>query len=831
MIRRNVLLVLALTALLAMPPLPAAPAPSEGPAAPRSEYRQPSPQEYELTLNASNSKYESAAFKIPVPSNASTTSASCDITGRYVKGALTYKACDFQDDTAGHKGYKGIVSDFTRNVRVWSLAQNQMGSTDYSDLAASDDSYVEQNGDFQGFNDGYELFNFKVGVSESKAITVYWEGHAEWYGSAREYTIYIWNNYTSIWELVDTGSPPNTNDVQVSVRFDQDWYIDNRSVWVMAYQKGGYFIMTDYVNITISGYPYVYPKNPVMDIGADGKPEWTFATDKLDYTVTAAESTMLTALDAFSRNTPAQFPNVTIRFVSDTPCKIRLTQFAYNYSAPPWCRPIPELFIDEDSGTTSVLDLNSFFTDDADRRFGYQVTYQQDPKKVQALIDADNHTLDMKTVTRNWWGSLRFRVSATDSEGLAGESANFTLTVRPVNDPPVIQAIPDQTATEDIPFSYKITARDVDTDLDPAETITYNSSSSFFTIDPETGWINFTPAQKDVGTWYICVTATDSSGVVGSQLMTMFIQDVEDPPVMKPIPDLRAEEGVLFTYKVNVTDPDLPYGDSINFTDDCPLFNITKDTGIIEFMPTIDIVGFYRGNITVKDARGGKDTRMFNLSVVNSIGSFDHPPTVEAVPNFTIVAGTPFFYQVNASDPDEDDVLGFKDNCPAFNIGASNGTISFTPRDSDAGTYTVKITVSDWEGLEAVTSFKLTILKYNSPPNITNVKPKNGSKYLFDHEVVFTADATDPEGDRLTYTWTEGNRTLGRGSMIVTMFSLPGTYVVTLNVSDGRDSTTRDITIVIVTKLPDQKRSPGFEGLFVLAVVAVALALAWRRKR
>ena len=810
-----------------MPIIPAAAQDEELPVSPRSEWRQSGPAEIELTANGS--KYESSVFKVPVPANAQLTSASCDITGKYVKGPLTYAACDFNDETAGHKAYKGAMAGFSRNTPVWSMAQSQISSSELSSLTASDDDTLDQMGDWTD-QDGYELFRFKVPVQESRTTVVNWEGHAS-LDSVHAYFVYIWNNYTGIWELLQTGTQQSP-DVEMRMQLDTDYYIDNSSVWVMAQNDNGGYIHTDYVNITISGYPYIYPKNPVMDIGGDGKPEWSLKEEKFDYTLFVAESGMISSLDEFSRDSRSQFANVTVRFVSDTPCKMKISAFAFNFSAPPWCRPLPDIAIDEDSPQTGVLDLNAYFTDDADRKFSYQVTYQQDAKKVQALISTDNHTLDLKTVTRNWWGSLRFRVAATDSEGLSGESANFTVTVRPVNDAPVLPQIPDQTASQYMPYSYKISARDVDMDLDPAETITYNASLKFLLMDERTGWINFTPKQSEVGTWYVCVTATDSTGAQGSQLFNLIIQDVEDPPVMKEIKDLKANEGERFTYTVNVTDPDLPYGDSLTFTDDCPLFNITRDTGVIDFMPTIDIVGFYRGNITVKDSRGAQDRKMFNLSVFNSIGSFDHPPSVEPVPNFTVVAGSYFFWQVNASDPDEDDSLSFKDNCAAFVIGAGNGTISFSPRDSDAGIYTVKITVSDWEGLEVITSFKLTILKYNSPPNITNVRPKSGSKYLFDHEVVFVADALDPEGDRLSFTWMEGNRTLGRGSSIVTMFSLPGTYIVTLIVSDGRDETTYNITIKVVSKLDTPKPSPGFGPVIVAAAIVVAaVALARRRKR
>ncbi len=822
----KVLIVLALAALMAMPAVPAVTKEDEPPVAPRSEWRQSGPAEVELKANGS--KYESSALKIPVPANAQLTSASCEIAGRYIKGSQAYQACDYNDDQAGHKAYKGAMAGLSAGTKVWSMAQGEISSSEYGSLVASDDDTLDQMGDWTD-QDGYELFKFKVPVDESKAIVVNWEGHAS-LDTAHKYFVYIWNNFTGIWELLDSGTP--TVDRTIQVMKDGDFYIDNRSIWVMCLNDNGGFVHTDYVNITITGLPYIFPQNPVMDIGGDGRSEWSLKEAKFDYSLTVAESGMINALDEFARGSPDQFANITVRFVSDTPCKIKVTYFAFNFSAPPWCRGIPDLFLDEDAPLTSMLDLNPYFIDDLDHRFSYQVTYQQDAKKVSALLNSDNHTLDLKTVTRNWWGTVRFRVAATDSEGLSGESGNFSVTVRPVNDPPAIPGITDQQASQGMPYSYKVTARDVDVDLDPAETVTYNDSVAFFQIDERTGWINFTPKQSDVGTWYICVTATDSTGAAGSQLFTMVISDIEDPPSMKPIPDLKAAERELFTYTVVVTDPDLPYGDSLNWSDDCPLFNISHDTGVIEFTPTINEVGFYRGNVTVRDTRGGRDTRMFNLSVFNTIGTFDHPPSVEAIPNFTVVAGTPFVFQVNASDPDEDDVLGFKDNCPVFNIGATNGTISFSPRDSDAGTYTVKVTVSDWEGLEAITTFRLTVLKYNDPPVITRVKPVNGTRVLFDHEVVFVADATDPQGDRLSYTWTEGNRTIGRGSSIVTMFSVPGTYIVTLTVDDGRDFTGYNITIRVVSKLDAQKPAPGFELAFVAAAAALAaVAVASRRKR
>ena len=825
------LLALSLAALFVLPPGLAAPGGEDAGVHARSEYKQQNPAEVEL--KQSGNVYSSSGFVFPLPANATINSASVDLQGRYVKLPQTTFSTDYNDEAAGNRAFTGIVSDFAPgHTHVAGLQGGEFQSADYDAVKASDDDWVANMGDFSGNNDGYQLFKFKTPVDESSSVTVSWEGHAQsWSGSASEFTLYLWNNLSGMWELLDIRT--SSTDVQVDMRKDGDWYCDNRSVYILAICTDGYYILTDYVNVTVQGYPYSYPRNPLMDIGGNGIPEWSWKETKFDYMATVFEPKMITELEQFARNPPGQIANITIKFTSETAGKIRITNLTVNYSAPPWCRPITEIFrIDEDSTVARVLDLNAYFVDDRDSgSLTYQVSYQQDPKRAQAVLDPDNHTLGFKTITRNWWGTLNFRVRATDLEGLSSESGNFTLSVLPVNDVPVIPQILEQRATQGVPFILKVTARDIDTDLDPNETVTYSDNATFFEIDHATGWINFTPRQSDVGDYYIGVTATDPAGAVGTQNFTMIVEDAEDPPVMKAIPDLKAVEGEYFSYNVSVSDPDIPYGDRLNFTDDCPLFVINPSTGEISFTPTIAQVAFYHGNITVKDQRGSSDRKPFNLSVLNSIGTFDHPPEVEAVPNFTAVEGVPFFWQVNASDPDPEDIISFKDNCPAFVVGASNGTISFTPRTGDIGVYNVRITVSDWEGLEAVAAFRLTIIKFNHAPNITAVKPRPGTKTLVDHEVVLDASATDPDGDRLTYSWFEGDRVLGRGSSIVTMFNGTGTHTITLVVTDGKAEVNATTHVRIVTKLDEGKKSPGFGWVLAALSILIVFIGVNRRRR
>ena len=63
----------------------------------------------------------------------------------------------------------------------------------------------------------------------------------------------------------------------------------------------------------------------------------------------------------------------------------------------------------------------------------------------------------------NFNGDILVEVSVSDGQVL--DNTSFTLTVNPVNDAPVLDAIADQEVDEDNTFTYSLSANDVDGDL------------------------------------------------------------------------------------------------------------------------------------------------------------------------------------------------------------------------------------------------------------------------------------------------------------------------------------------------------------------------------
>ncbi|MEM2976817.1 MAG: Ig-like domain-containing protein [Thermoplasmata archaeon] len=803
----------------------------------RGEYRRFAPQEAELRF--SGGVYTNSTLTIPIPSNATVLQASMNITGYPVTGALELVDCSFNQSGVCHKAYKcavAIPDRPTTSPRPSQLMFNEFTSAEYTAVSQSDNTYARQAGDNSpsGTEDGFHLFRFKVPIDISAEVTVQWEGHAsDFWGNAWHYNVYIWFEATGTWQSVGGGQ--SATDVLVTNTFNGPGYIADRWVQILATCYDGNEIRTDFVSIFVKGYPQIYPTDPALDVGGDGKVEWNLVEQKFNYTVTFGDPTLAAALEAGARNASTRFAMVPLKFISTTTGRVAVRGITSRHKAPPWCGQIPEYTLDEDSTATALIDLNLFFVDDETTNLTYEISYQEDSKKLRAELNPDGHSLDFKTPTRNWWGRAGFRVRAFDSDGLMFECPTFRVVVLPVNDPPQILAIGNQTARQGELFTLQVRARDVDMDLDPTETITFSDGTGLFDINPVTGLIEFTPAQEHVGVHEIPLTVTDRVGATGSLNFTLTVEDAEDPPSLDPIPDQTIVQGQLFSYQANAHDPDLAYGDTLIFSDDTPLFDIHPETGIMEWIPGKTDIGIHNINITVRDARGGQDRKHFLLTVLNPKGTLNRYPTLEPIPELTAHEGRPFIYTVAATDPDleDGDVLTFSDNSPLFKIGPLNGTISFVPDRRSVGVHNITITVRDSEGLADTVTFRLTIVRANAPPRIISLSPKNGTKILVGKEVTLSATASDPDLDALNITWLHADRVLGYGPEVKLKFEETGGYIITVIVSDGRDEARSELGLEVVKSLPGKGGGglPGFEMLMALVLLLItALHVATRRR-
>lgn len=843
------IVILLLAGILCIPPFVAG-GDETGATGARGEYVQKIP--VSVMLSGSGSSYSNSSFKFTLPSGSTIQSASVDLEGLPATGPTESATCDFsQPDAASYLAYKGqYAQNNPGNAAPSTFTAAQFAAYEMSNIKSSDNKYTVNSisTNYMWYN--YQHYKFKVSFDAISKVSVTWKGYAgETFAGIGTATTYIWNDTGKGWETVGTGS--QTPDSTLTNDFFGPGYVDAEGyLYVIAFCTVGVnfygeilnSIATDFVQAVVDGHSVVYPKNPSMDIGINNQPEWSVTADRFDYKVTVNNAAVKYEIQDAVKNGKTQYSDVKVKFSSETEGAIRVSDFTVAYNAPPWCNGIPDtLAFDEDTDGTRLLDLNGFFNDPDDGdvpKLKYEVSYEEDSSKLAATIDPDGHSVDFAAAP-DWWGVLAFRVKATDKSGLSRESSTFKVTVRSVNDPPVLNPIPDQTATEDIPWSVQVAASDVDVALDPSEEILFEDNTSLFSIDKFTGNATFTPTQDQVGIWHIQILATDFQGVVASQNFTLDIKDAEDPPLLLAVPVLNATVGQPFSYTPVADDPDLPYGDSLIFSDDSPLFQIDPKSGLISFTPSMSDIGTHSVSITVTDSRGGSDTKQITLRILNSIGTMDRPPAISPISNQTINAGVLFEYIAMATDPDlgSGDVLNFSDDSPLFVISL-RGKISFTPQNKDAGVHHINLTVTDREGLSATTGFMLTIVGVNRPPVIESISPPNGTKVKLNERVNFKVTATDPDGDFLSVTWKYKDKVLGYSTGYQMAFDKTGPQTMVVVVSDGQTQLYREISVEVEKPKPAAGPAGGsginMSGIVILLIVIIvvisAVIIVSRRK-
>ena len=179
---------------------------------------------------------------------------------------------------------------------------------------------------------------------------------------------------------------------------------------------------------------------------------------------------------------------------------------------------IPDQVGIEGGAFTFTLPADSF----ADADPGDTLTYAAKLANGSALplwLSFDATTLTFSGTPGNAdVGMLDLHVTATDNHGSSG-SGTFSLNVANINDAPTLALpIPDQTTAEGNAFNFTLPVGTF-VDIDQGEVLTYSANQTDGTAMPDwlhlnatTGQFSGTPAESDIGTLALRITATDKAG-------------------------------------------------------------------------------------------------------------------------------------------------------------------------------------------------------------------------------------------------------------------------------------------------------------------------------
>jgi len=387
---------------------------------------------------------------------------------------------------------------------------------------------------------------------------------------------------------------------------------------------------------------------------------------------------------------------------------------------PPVVDDIPDEEVAEGTAFATInLDDYVADVDDLDNTITWTATGHSN-----LSVDITGRLATITPNDQNWNGNETITFQAEDPDGVT-DSDQATFTVTPVNDPPIVDDIPNQTINEGESF-IQIILDDYVLDVDDHDsTLTWTvSGDDFVTVDTteRIATITVNDPEWNGGDWVVFIVE-DPDGLQDSDSVNFSVTAVNDLPVVAGIPDQTIAEDQSFTpvnlndFMADVDDPDslitwTVQGDvnvTVNIVDS--VANISPDDPEWNGSDTLIF--------TATDTSGAADTDtcIFTVTPVNDV-----PTLSKAIPDFEVDAGNPFLFVLDPgtfADVDTGDVLvlsasmSMGDSTPAWiSFDALSGTFSGTPADEDKGIVEVIVTATDDSSASVADTFNIEVKSY-----------------------------------------------------------------------------------------------------------------------
>jgi hypothetical protein len=415
-----------------------------------------------------------------------------------------------------------------------------------------------------------------------------------------------------------------------------------------------------------------------------------------------------------------------------------------------------------------------------------------------------NRTVNVTPAT-NQFGVATITLIVADASG-GSTNATFKLTVTPVNDPPSISDIPNQSVNEDgilAPVAFVV--GDAETAPSALVVTSYSSNPA---LVPDSAialgggganrTIAITPSAGQSGSATITVTVTDTNGISSSDSFVLTVTSVNDAPTISALPNMTLEEDAATgPLPFVVSDLETP-GGSLTVTASSSNTNLVPNANLalggsganrtITVTPQTNQFGSATISVTVTDA----DSASANANFTLTFNSVNDPPTVNPINNLALPEDAGF-QTVNLSgitcgpaNENQPMTVTATSSNPALvpNPGVSytspgtTGTLNFIPVADASGAASVTVTVSDGTSTTRRT-FNVTISSTNDVPTLST----------------FT-DLSTPEDTPVTIPFTIGDAETPAGLLILSATSTNASLVAVTNVLFEGNGSSRTVRIV-----------------------------------
>jgi len=347
-------------------------------------------------------------------------------------------------------------------------------------------------------------------------------------------------------------------------------------------------------------------------------------------------------------------------------------------------------------------------------------------------------------------GSATVTLTARDPQNLSA-MGSFTVTVSAVNDPPTLDAIPDQSMDEDAgPLQVSlagigtgaadesqtlvVTAASSDPSILPNPGVTYTNPSS-------SGMLTLNPAPNANGDVTVTVQVNDGDAAnnLASRQFTLAIRPVNDRPTLSAIADQAINEDTatpsialvvadVETAPANLTVFGFSSNEELIFPDGIQISGTTTNRTLV-VQPLPDQFGEAIVFITVEDGDGESATTQF-LVTVRSVNDL---PTISAISNRSTQEDTPtspisILVQDVETPPASLTLSGASSNTQvvpnsnfAFGGSGPSRNVIITPAPNQSGNATITLTVLDLDGGERTSQFSLGVAPINDAPTLDSL--------------------------------------------------------------------------------------------------------------
>ncbi|MBP8272817.1 MAG: tandem-95 repeat protein, partial [Acidobacteria bacterium] len=217
------------------------------------------------------------------------------------------------------------------------------------------------------------------------------------------------------------------------------------------------------------------------------------------------------------------------------------------------------------------------------------------------------------TPATNYTGTDSYTYKAKDAAGNLSNTATVTITITPVNDPPV--AVNDAATTPaNTPVTVTVLTNDTDPDGDTLSVVSFTPPTTG-TVTRTGNQLIFTPATGFSGLATFPYTITDGNGGTSTATVTITVLNTNRPPVaVNDSATTNAGVAVAIPVIGNDSDPD---GDVISVISNTAAAHgtVTRSGNTFVYTPAIGFSGIDTFTYTISDGKGGTATATVTITV------------------------------------------------------------------------------------------------------------------------------------------------------------------------------------------------------------------------